>query len=210
MASTPDVTNLTPLPVTKLLLHAIQNPHASVSGILLGKFITSTTLSIRDVLPVCHSHPTKPILDMSFRLAEAASSDDVSIVGWYTCNERAEDNAASSASHRIAHSIGERYPDREPILLVLDNIALGEYLIGEENASPFLVYGKDGRSQLLTREVNVLLDEGVASGRQLLECDKTVWDFESHLDSTGKKETMERDWMENREVVSFLDRCAVN
>mmetsp|Transcript_29111 Transcript_29111/g.35465 ORF Transcript_29111/g.35465 Transcript_29111/m.35465 type:complete len:229 (-) Transcript_29111:21-707(-) len=228
MTSAPPCINITPLPLTKILLHAIQNPHAPVSGILIGKFLTSSDdaiLSVRDVLPVCHCHPTKPLLDTAFRLAEAAlslSDDDVSVVGWYTSNERAADNTASAASYRITHSIAARYPDREPVLVLLDNILLGSYLIGDNNddgnTCPLMAYGKDGRSQLWTREVNVVLEEGGRpSGQQLLECDDevagagittTVWDFESHLGSVGTKELDERDWIENHAVASFVQRCA--
>lgn len=186
---------------------------------MLGKYITSNTLSIRDVFPVCHSHPTKPLLDTSFQLAEVATKtsgagEGLGIVGWYTCQERADDNTASAASHRIIRSLSARNPDREPILMVLDNQALGDFLISAASSggasSPLLVYGKDGRSHAWTREVNLVDTTNVKEGygKKVLETEVLVWDFEHHLESRSQKEIVERDWMGNKPVVTFVDTLA--
>ena len=68
----------------KMIIHSIQNATSEIHGILVGKS-SSKGKSIEDVLPVCHSSPTKPILDMAFRLADsylANHTSDLKIMGW--------------------------------------------------------------------------------------------------------------------------------
>ena len=87
----------------KILLHAIQYSTGSIHGILIGQFhhASSSTnnnagplLRIEDSIPICHSAPTKPTLDMAFHLVQSyidqnkkdeATSGNVTplqIVGW--------------------------------------------------------------------------------------------------------------------------------
>ena len=93
---------ITNLAHAKVLLHAIQYATGSIHGILIGQFHYSSSknnnagplLRVEDVIPICHSAPTKPILDMAFHLVQShidqnmknvAASGNVTpmqIVGW--------------------------------------------------------------------------------------------------------------------------------
>jgi len=163
---------------TKIILHAVQNPHAQIHGILVGRYRKPTTsgatpiLQIAEAFPVCHSAPTKPLLDMAFRLAEAyckgssiaydndkeeedsSSSSSTQIVGWYTANERLDDVQLSPSALRVMGTIaaaatqqGESLPaNAEPCLFLVNNNKLGEMMLGGEEGA-LEAYGRDARKQ---------------------------------------------------------------
>jgi len=84
----------------KILRHAIQYTTGSIHGALLGQFHYPSNpeegpmLEVHDCIPICHSAPTKPILDMSFRMMQShidsnlmnanggEKSAPLQIVGW--------------------------------------------------------------------------------------------------------------------------------
>ena len=95
----------------KVLLHAATHPRSQVHGLLVGKFAAGKgggggggggggpLLAVADAVPLFHSCPTKPLLDVALRLVDAhlgeggkdsssSSSSSPAIVGWYTANER--------------------------------------------------------------------------------------------------------------------------
>ena len=61
------------------------------------------------MLQVCHSHPTKPIVDMALQFAEAYcnDSDNLEIVGWYTANERVGDNQPSPLARTVTQGFAQ-------------------------------------------------------------------------------------------------------
>lgn len=94
------VVAISPISHAKIILHAVRHSYTSIHGILIG-YINGDSIQVNDVLPVCHSSPTKPILDMALRIANAYAIDSgvkadesrqQQIVGWYTANERVGKN----------------------------------------------------------------------------------------------------------------------
>jgi len=146
---------------TKMVLHAIRNPTSQVHGILVGVFREGPTLTITDVVPLFHSAPTKPILDIALRLAETSinvsksSLSGVSrVVGLYTANERlGDDEQPGQASLRIMGNISKRFgasPETtlpvhaEPIIILIQNMGLAS-MIGEGESSQNVIkmFGRD-------------------------------------------------------------------
>jgi len=151
--------SITPLANTKMILHAIRHANSNIHGILIGSIVdtagttTGTTLEISNALPVFHSTPTKPLLEMALRLAESycySSSSDTNtkqqIVGWYTGNERNNDTTPNQAALKIMRSIASQWSLNSELL---DK--------GDEMVEPVLGFiSFDGLSSLLstTKEGN--------------------------------------------------------
>ena len=67
----------------KVLLHAATHPRSQVHGLLVGKFAAGKgggggggggggpLLAVADAVPLFHSCPTKPLLDVALRLVDA-------------------------------------------------------------------------------------------------------------------------------------------
>ena len=75
----------------KILRHAIQYSEGPIHGILIGQFHypknnnAGPMLEVQDCVPICHSSPTKPLLDMAFRLVQTHIDNEpgsLEIVGW--------------------------------------------------------------------------------------------------------------------------------
>ena len=137
------IVKVSPTAHAKMILHAVRHPRSSIHGILIGRFLSEgPVLIIEDALPVCHSPPTKPILDIALRLAEAytessfnesgtSSGSDLGIVGWYTANERLGDDAPAQAALKVVGSIGavlaassNDHEHSEPVLIVVTSLGL--------------------------------------------------------------------------------------
>lgn len=126
------IINVSSLAHTKMVLHAVRHPNSTIHGILLGSIGAdstsnsgSATLEITNALPVFHSTPTKPLLEISLRLAESYCSSSNSssttttptttsiskqkIVGWYTANERINDTTPNQAALKIMSSIASQW-----------------------------------------------------------------------------------------------------
>lgn len=189
-------TRINILPQAKMLLHAIKNPNSQIGGILLG----TEDGVVTDVLPVCHNAPTKPILDWAFRMAEVYGVG--SVMGWYTSNERLEDSQPNQASLRIMQSISGRNVDTEPVLVAIDNVKFGKYLVGQEKSS-FDVYGRDARKHWL-RPLSLELEERDEFASKILDSQVNLYDFEDHLESVGKEQLIEKDWLRNEAVAKFI------
>jgi len=160
---------------TKITLHAASNPCQPIHGILVGKYEGGSnekssypSLRVVDALPVCHSAPTKPLLNMAFRLAESyckslGEADSIVIVGWYTANERLEETEPNQAALRIMSTIsgtlGESFPvHAEPILLCVNNAKLSDLLNSKvpdlsksciKGTHELQAYGRDARKRWL-------------------------------------------------------------
>lgn len=85
MSDTVESLKITDLAHAKILLHAMQYSTSSIHGILIGNY-KGSELQIQDSIPVCHSAPTKPILDMAFRMVDSHINNNIGdgsqIVGW--------------------------------------------------------------------------------------------------------------------------------
>jgi len=209
----------------KIILHALKNPTSQIHGILLGKSVDGTPIiSIEDILPVFHSAPTKPIIDMSFRLAdnhcEAKNREDgnnsINIIGWYSANEKFDYGNPSQVSLRVMSFIGSKLIQDdddlsgsvEPILILLNNSKLEEQLRKKEEKIDSIshhalqVYGRDNRNNWLRpflQEHVVVVKSSIPA--TVYENDSLeFFDFEDHLDSSNKEEIKKRDWILNSAV----------
>jgi len=197
-----------------MMVHAIRNPHKVVHGILIGTFKTGgATLTISDVLPVCHSHPTKPILDMSLRLAEAycvTNEDGEGIVGWYTAPEKQADELPGPVALKIVSSIANN-TENEPVLVSIINKSLENFL-EEEKASDldqmgFYAYGKDEKNhwtvQYGEESIKSLANSWEASNNTAvqvcLDDEVVITDFEDHV-GAGSSGIKEKDWIRNASI----------
>lgn len=116
----------------KMMLHATVNSTTAIHGILVGSSNSkgqeqqqqgNDVLIVHDAIPICHSIPTKPIVDMGLRLTQAHldrnkiidnnSSSHDKIIGWYTANERTGDTKIYPMVWKILESIQSFHTDQE-------------------------------------------------------------------------------------------------
>eukprot|EP00560_Eucampia_antarctica_P002089 CAMPEP_0197836310 /NCGR_PEP_ID=MMETSP1437-20131217/28502_1 /TAXON_ID=49252 ORGANISM="Eucampia antarctica, Strain CCMP1452" /NCGR_SAMPLE_ID=MMETSP1437 /ASSEMBLY_ACC=CAM_ASM_001096 /LENGTH=220 /DNA_ID=CAMNT_0043442373 /DNA_START=29 /DNA_END=688 /DNA_ORIENTATION=+ len=207
---------LSSLAHVKIILHAVKNPRSPTHGILIGTSFPDHSLVISDVLPVCHSSPTKPLLEMALLLAEAHLSqndDQKLIVGWYTSNERLDDVHPKSAALKTMNAIHEKFTSPgevvEPVLIFLSSSGLASVLDcddrgdDEVSESGLHFYGRDlkmnwSKSILpesvksiegtWTDNINVVKAACISENKSL-----ALFDFEDHL-SSGVSLIKEIDW----------------
>lgn len=158
----------------KMALHATKHGYSSpIHGIVLGKSTDKQSLQIVDVVPVCHEVPTKPIVDMALRLADAHLSqlaDGVKIIGWYTANASApfvskggadgrEDEAPNSSACRIVSSMAEGSAATEGegddfVLLLVSTSRLANAVAKEPCLPICTVFEKDRNCRTFTQRVD--------------------------------------------------------
>lgn len=201
---------------SKMVLHAVRRSRTPIHGILLGNF-SEGSLTVLDVLPICHSTPTKPIVDMSLRLAEAhceSMEGGIGIVGWYTANQRLGDDAPGPVALKITQSIAANVSN-DSILITITGSGLEAKLLQEESINSeqgFDVYGSDNSKNWVKKYPA----DAVSSANGSWEISKGIcasdaesvpfFDFEDHLDG-GVDLTKERDWIRNHDVVKAVQRA---
>eukprot|EP00558_Chaetoceros_sp_UNC1202_P011436 CAMPEP_0197237234 /NCGR_PEP_ID=MMETSP1429-20130617/4127_1 /TAXON_ID=49237 /ORGANISM="Chaetoceros sp., Strain UNC1202" /LENGTH=213 /DNA_ID=CAMNT_0042696201 /DNA_START=77 /DNA_END=718 /DNA_ORIENTATION=+ len=205
------------LAYTKMMLHASLNSRTPIHGILLSSPQTSSNETVvSDALPVCHSTPTKPILDMALRLADAYCNDnDVQIVGWYTANERVGDDAPSPIAWKVISSMKSIMGSKaEPILAMITSESF-EAMLRKECSADGSGKGFELRATAQGQSDNIVdLGDIKAEGNDWIEASCKVadicleggvqlFDFEQHLDG-GVKGLKERDWLRNAQVAKLI------
>lgn len=203
-----------------MMAHTIRNSHTVVHGILLGKYDGQLTVS--DVLPVCHSHPTKPILDMSLRLAEAyclvnGESENLEIIGWYTAPEKEVDESPGPVALKIIRSIASNSGSKEPILICITNRDVENFLKLEKSSdidnTGFSVFGNDGgnhwndlyKLDSIKSSINSWSASNEAAVHVCLDDDMKCYDFEDHLGS-GSGGIKEKDWIRNESIGKIVNQ----
>lgn len=157
--------------------HGFSNP---IHGIVLGRrrssaddSHSSSSLEVVDVIPVCHEVPTKPIVDMALRLADAhlqlsnkeegvGGGDKLQIVGWYTANSVASDSeelVPNVSACRIASSMAESSSNDGFVLLLLSVSHMVTLLDSKGNSSNnntsiCAVFERDGNTKTFTQKVD--------------------------------------------------------
>ena len=225
---------ITPLAYTKVTLHAVANPCQQIHGILVGNHCEEGNLRIVDALPVCHSNPTKTMLNMAFRLAEShllrtstssSSTSNSTIVGWYTAAERLDDTKGSPAVFRILSTIHSTELGIEPVLLCIQNSKFTNLMEEDEpkdTANTLLQgYSWDAQNKRTTSIPVVLVQPSSGAGNKTVAALQThcsgflsssssrtsrlpIYDFENHLEERGPSHIQETDWLVNSAVVDFL------
>jgi hypothetical protein len=222
---------LTSMASAKIVGHALRFPHNQIHGILLGKFSEGSegpTLTICDSIPVCHSSPTKPIVDMAMRLIEAhldsvgvAMNPSTHIVGWYTANERNDDETPGHAALKITSTLSDYFTNdpssssnHELVLVSLMPKGLKHALTrskeNEVDDPLFKIYGKDASRKQWLREYstnrifcasNRAQISALSSSSQSSTFD--FFDFESHL-SGGIAHVEITDWIHNAKFAKLI------
>lgn len=95
------------LAYAKMMLHASTHSQTPIHGILLGQITATATINVTDAIPVSHSTPTKPLIDMALRIAQVHCQDEggTAIVGWYTANERVGDDTPSPVAWKMVQNL---------------------------------------------------------------------------------------------------------
>ncbi len=216
-----------PIVHAKMMAHASKNPRSVVHGILLGNF-DSNQANVVDVLPVCHSTPTKPILDMSLRLAEAycISSDEktkIEIIGWYTAPEKDIDDSPGPVALKIISSIAASSEssenDNEHILVCITNKDMEKFFKVKKDSDHehmgFTVYAcnSDGEGKWNNQYSEESIKSSIVSWSSsnkaavqvCLDDDLQFFDFEDHL-SSGTDDIKQTDWIKNKSFGDSLNR----
>eukprot|EP00816_Leptocylindrus_hargravesii_P012372 CAMPEP_0196809340 /NCGR_PEP_ID=MMETSP1362-20130617/9296_1 /TAXON_ID=163516 /ORGANISM="Leptocylindrus danicus, Strain CCMP1856" /LENGTH=177 /DNA_ID=CAMNT_0042184011 /DNA_START=77 /DNA_END=610 /DNA_ORIENTATION=+ len=172
------------------MLHAAQYSRSSIHGILLGTHdADNNTWNAVDALPVCHSVPTKPLLDMAFRLAEAYCGEEMDIIGWYTANARIGDNTPIPTAVKVASAISN-----DSVLVMVNN----SKLVGAKH--PYDVFDKHGKPSQST-ELSV---GSAAESKVFFASGVKCWDFEEHMSNeSGNVALEDKDWLVNKEAVAL-------
>lgn len=214
-----------PVVHAKMMIHAARYPRSITNGILLGK-VEGNKLVISDVAPVCHSIPTKPLLDMALRLTEAyyvSNDSSYEIVGWYTAPEKQVDDGPGPVALKIIDSIaavgGAKNP--EPVLVTITNSSIESFYNEEKKSDSgqmgFTVCGKDKETKSWTKQYdseNIYVSEGswASSNKAAVEIslDDSLdfYDFEDHL-SGGIDNLKESDWLRNGSIVKSVAKLLV-
>lgn len=188
----------------KMVLHACEWPHAPVSGILLASSahgISESVLCV-DALPLFHSAPLGPLLDVGFNMvrnhslscfhsrliaswgAQAshfAEKRGWSIAGLYFAAEALEDNDLPSVVARIGAQI--RSVVSTAVVFVVDNMKLRR---GDEIAGSLFI-SSSGKWQRSNASMLLEDSHGLDVPKRLLEKRPQVHivDFEEHVEDPG-------------------------
>ena len=196
---------LSALAHVKILLHAAQNPCCPVHGILVGEENGQESIYICDVLPVCHSSPTKPVLDMGLRLAEVhLKGEKRFFAGWYTSNERLDDMEIKTSAYRIMDAIYEKEDHSTDLVLAfLSGTGFASVIKGpiESNESGLNWFGRDEKANNWSREISNDLISAEKNTVQILDTAENIslFDFEHHL-ACDMNEMKEIDWLRNPSI----------
>ena len=195
---------------TKMMLHATTNTTTQIHGILVG----TSSSNITDAIPVCHTPPTKPILDMALRLAQAYIADNDSgssqIVGWYTANERSNDDTPSPPTWKIVQNID---PVNGILVIVTSNSfdsMLQRKCDQDGRGRGFEVYSMQDTEMPMSCS-SVLVDgDWVEVANKVADAclsdGAVVYDFENQLDAGAKglKNKSSVEWLKNPHVQKLL------
>ena len=193
---------LSALAHVKILLHANQNPCSPVHGILVGEDKGPESIYICDVLPVCHSTPTKPVLDMALRLAEVhLYGEKRFIAGWYTSNERLDDMEIKTSAYRTMDAIYEKEDNSTELVLAFLSGAGFASVINvpnTSNESGLDWFGREEKTNNWSREISNDLISTERNIVQMLDSAENIslYDFEHHL-ACDMNEMKEIDWLRN-------------
>mmetsp|Transcript_38648 Transcript_38648/g.54401 ORF Transcript_38648/g.54401 Transcript_38648/m.54401 type:complete len:204 (+) Transcript_38648:17-628(+) len=188
-----------------MALHAAQNPTTVVHGLLIGKFEQATTVQVSKAVPVCHETPTQPLIETAIALADASMDSDEAIVGWYTAPENVSAECTPGpVALRIAASL--ETADGEPVLMLIDNVALALCLKGEpsKDMNVLQALGKDFGKQWLELQDLVILNETSAldAAQSAFQQDsiKTV-DLVDHFENATST------WFTNEDLTNHVAKC---
>lgn len=181
--------------------HAISHRNSIVHGLLLGS-VSGDVVSVEDAVPLSHSAPTKPLVEIALGLI--SSKTTLQVVGWYTSPSLYKDKHPGPVAVRMASSLATG-PIEHPVLCVVENEALGKCVSSAGEASGVVkAYGKDFGEQWL-EPLKLTVEDSTKAGkatREAAEQNVAVPDFVDHLDAEPNST-----WYPNPEIESVLRKC---
>jgi hypothetical protein len=208
---------------TKMALHSVKHGFSNpIHGIVLGKKSdddNADLLEIVDVIPVCHEVPTKPIVDMALRLADAhlqqqrgAEKNNLTIIGWYTSNASTSyDETPNLSACRVASSMSSSDNGEEGGNFILVLVTTSGILAAvskdssDSSLSPLCrVFQKDVKTKTFSQEVDsaLVLQENETSyiiSKAMLK-EMPIYDFAEHISNFGSDEWSKMDWITNSAI----------
>lgn len=209
--------SMSALAETKMALHSAKHGFSNpIHGIVLGKKSgdDDDLLEIVDVIPVCHEVPTKPIVDMALRLADAHlqqqqqgtdNDNNLTIIGWYTSNaSTSDDETPNSSACRIAASMSDNGDEGDNFILVLvttSGILAAVSKDSSSDSSLCRVFQKDIKTKTFSQEVDssLILQENETSYiiSKAMSKEMPIYDFVDHMSNYGSDEWKNMDWITN-------------
>jgi len=191
-----------------MMLHASTNSRTPIHGILIGQQ-SSDQCSVTDIVPVSHSNPTKPIIDMALRFTEEfcrVQGGGLMMVGWYTANERVGDNTPSPIAWKVVANMKETLSS-EPILAIITSdsfeVMLRKECTADGQGKGFKVYSNCDESSEAVEDIKA--ENGDWSEVSALVADiclkgnAKLCDFENHLEGG-----VEENWLKNEQVAKIV------
>ena len=203
MTSTTSVL-IAPPAYLKAVLHAARYPASPILGLLTTKATVTSkpattpskhpplTLTALDALPLFHSDPVGPLLELALLQADVvAAGRGERVCGVYVASERYERKDVTPIAQRIANQLTAHNPGQPSLILLLDNGRLAHGRQPPEVAFDALVQASGGErwvavpSSGVTVTADTLNGDALKRARELLLADRQdeVVDFEAHIEN---------------------------
>ncbi|KAJ3148023.1 hypothetical protein HDU86_007591 [Geranomyces michiganensis] len=175
----------------KLVLHATKHSVSEVSGVLLGRKKSAEVVEVVDAVPLFHSRPLAPMLEVALQQVQLyCDQKSLQVVGMYAANQAFANKEVSAVTSKIAGKIDDNLGGGA-ILLMLDAAKL------EARASPAVIpytQTSGGWTVLLVLSMDAVDLAHLVRDRAYAHLN----DFDSHLDNISL------DWLVNDAVVQSL------
>ena len=198
MSSTASIL-ISPPAYLKAVLHAARYPSSPILGLLTTKSPTSTpptskqslSFTVLDALPLFHSDPVGPLLELSLLQADAlAAARGERVCGVYVASERYDRKDVSPVAQRIANQLTALH-SAPSLILQLDNARMAHSRQPPDVAFDALVQAAGGERWVavpsggVTVTADTLNGDALKRARELLLAEKQdeVVDFEAHIEN---------------------------
>ncbi|KAI8818199.1 uncharacterized protein EV422DRAFT_539034 [Fimicolochytrium jonesii] len=182
----------------KLVLHATKYAVSGVTGVLIGTKAADDNIEVTDAIPLFHSHPLAPTLEVALQQIQIHCNQlSLAVVGFYCANQLESDKEVSPVVAKIATKIDDNLGGGA-LLLVWDSAKF-------RSEKSFAVTPRtltSGGSWTLLQSNYLLpatpsIDVSPFIKQRLYE---HIADFDNHLDDT------KLDWLRNEKVVEIAGR----
>mmetsp|Transcript_5024 Transcript_5024/g.7677 ORF Transcript_5024/g.7677 Transcript_5024/m.7677 type:complete len:201 (-) Transcript_5024:111-713(-) len=180
----------------KLCLHCAKYPPFPVLGLLMGSFIDNK-ITVHNVLPVLHSAPVGPTLDIAVSSANTLY-DGLKVVGIYFANERVDSDTWPHYVNKIIKGLQASMGSclalqvKNSQLESVDTLCIN----GTQSGQSVKIEMSGGHTAVY---VNKMVDHLLAENLH-----RTFEDFEDHMDSAHVSETDFRNVAVDEEIRSYV------
>ncbi|KAJ3056959.1 hypothetical protein HK097_002337 [Rhizophlyctis rosea] len=189
------------LPYLKLILHAAKYPLQPVAGILIGIKTDGPSVTITDALPLFHSHPLSPNIEIALQQADTYSSQtSQQIVGVYSANEIASDKNVAPAIGKLAAKVDEILVGGSVLLQVdptkvssSDDVALIPHTLNANTKSWKPFPSAELKTVPDASSLHTVVEAHLQSRTY-----ESLHDFDNHLDN------IQSDWLRNPQIQKLI------